>query len=549
MQKFIYSLLLTLMLMPALAQKKVDQVIPNDDKRKVERARKLYNELKIFEGERILKELVRKHPNEAYYHEALVQMQRQVLRRIQEAGAAMDILNPRHIKDSMNAPDVYDTDTLYQDEAPVVSKIKEEKVNEAADTNGWNGLDRSPRKEKKSRKEKKEKKLDEEEEPVLQEAVVTIDSTLLNDEEGESGGIEVGGWQVKKPKDNGLKRQLKMLEEIAQIPYDMYLYDMLQNARSSTRLLDNVDSASRYMREFYVDTVDPDLEVNEEARTAYQSGLEDYYSDDIPAAAKWFEKAVKKDSLFFQAWLKLGDAYFMMNSDTLGFRAYRRATQLNVWRPEGYEKLSMAYYNLGKYKEAAASIIEAIMIYPQHHYFSVLERVVAKSGRLFNSQWIKREVFPATTSKVYEEIIAQEKTPWWHYQAAKQDVFSYFDTIGIVRPNEKTAERYLEVYAWKRMLNNTAADQFQFARAMDQLGFLDCYVLVSLFHQDLYGQYLDLMLRNSEKVRQYFYVLINWEDKKFDKVRKQIAAAAKTAENARKVKEVKDVKEVKEVKK
>ncbi|MEN9339889.1 MAG: hypothetical protein RIQ62_1201, partial [Bacteroidota bacterium] len=67
------------------AQKKIDPIIPDAEKRKVIRAQKLYNEFRIAKGEEILKDLCRTHSLIPYYHEALVQMQRQVLRQIPEA--------------------------------------------------------------------------------------------------------------------------------------------------------------------------------------------------------------------------------------------------------------------------------------------------------------------------------------------------------------------------------------------------------------------------------------------------------------------------------
>jgi hypothetical protein len=51
---------------------------------------------------------------------------------------------------------------------------------------------------------------------------------------------------------------------------------------------------------------------------------------------------------------------------------------------------------------------------------------------------------------------------------------------------------------------------------------LECYLLISCFHHDLYGQFADFVKRNPEKVNDYFYLLINWEDKKFDKLRKEV---------------------------
>ncbi|HNB82632.1 MAG TPA: hypothetical protein PLP14_11060, partial [Chitinophagaceae bacterium] len=60
---------------------------------------------------------------------------------------------------------------------------------------------------------------------------------------------------------------------------------------------------------------------------------------------------------------------------------------------------------------------------------------------------------------------------------------------------------------------------FLFARSMRDAGFLDCYTLISCFHQDVYLQFADLVKRQPAKVRQYFEMLINWENRRYDKYR------------------------------
>ena len=44
------------------------------------------------------------------------------------------------------------------------------------------------------------------------------------------------------------------------------------------------------------------------------------------------------------------------------------------------------------------------------------------------------------------------------------------------------------------------------------------YVFITLFHHDIYTQFKDYVEKNPEKVKEYFYILINWNDKKFDNI-------------------------------
>ena len=79
---------------------------------------------------------------------------------------------------------------------------------------------------------------------------------------------------------------------------------------------------------------------------------------------------------------------------------------------------------------------------------------------------------------------------------------------------------------------------------MEKIGYLDCYVLITLFHHDLYGQFNDFITLNDDKVKKYFYLLINWEDEKFDKLRKsvEVPSTQTTKESGKKKENLKDEK-------
>lgn len=514
------------------AQKVVDKVINNEQKRKIERAKKLYNELRIFEGEKILKELVKENPQSPYFREALVQMQRQVLDRI---GVATNELG------SLQAPE--EKDTLQDKENHEEVNFADGKViPKGKDPVQWSGLDRGEKSTKNTKKGKEEKqeKNDEEAFPDMsfkqQDATVTIDSSILNDPDNEEVQLS---WSQKEAKDRQreLSRRLKELADIALIPYEPYKQDFIRNCRLATLQLFPVDSASCYLRQFLVDSLDPDLDAPEAARSLYEQGLEELAGANPALAAPLFEKALALHPTYYMAILKLGDAWYNMNRDTAAIRMYKKASELNPLRPEAWEKLAMTFYQRGEYTVAASHILDAIIAYPQQHYFSILQRIVGKTGQEFDLQWIPREVYPATTTHTWEEIVVDDKSPWWHYQAAKMEVYSYFDSIGTVRPNDKTKEKYLEVYCWKKMLNNSSRKHFQFARAMEKMGYLDCYVFITLFHQDLYSQFANFSVDNMKRIKEYFFILINWQSNKFDKIRKSVEpppAAAGAKEEATK---------------
>lgn len=506
----------------SFAQKQTERLIDNDDRKKLIKARNLFNQSQVFDGEKIIRELIRTHPNQVYFYEALVQTQKQVLDRIMYATDEWQQLSfSKSMIDSINKDIVKSIDDEIDDEDDDTNSstpIKNE--NEMMESLGIDMTDiNTKKKESKNENSKRTKeKVNKEEETES----LSADDFALEFSQKEREEIKNNSEQATFKLDKKTKKKLKIIENFAQIPYSTYLYDMLENARKATRLFQDADSSSVYLRQYLIDTVNVNAEVKKEAWDEYLIALEDYYAKEIPAAASHLEKALLLDEIFYSAHLKMGDVYYLMNKDSMAVVEYKYASVLEPTNPTPLEKLSAMFYNKGQFEESAAFAIEAIMKYPHAHLFKVLGKILEKTGRELNTQWIKREVYPLKTKNINEEIVVDDKSPWWHYQSVKQDVFNFYDTSGVVVPNEKTQERYLEVYAWKKMLNNTSPKHFQFARAMEKMGYLDCYVLISLFHIDLYSQFIDIVKTHPEKVKKYFYILINWDDSRFDKIKKSL---------------------------
>lgn len=54
------------------------------------------------------------------------------------------------------------------------------------------------------------------------------------------------------------------------------------------------------------------------------------------------------------------------------------------------------------------------------------------------------------------------------------------------------------------MLKNSTDISLDQARKMQKDGYLDCYVLVSLYHYDFYSQYLDFSTKYKDKIAEYY---------------------------------------------
>ena len=518
--RFILLLLLVQSSGLAYSQKKVDQVIPEAEKRKVIRARKMFNQYRIAEGEKILKALVNEHPSVTYYHEALVQLQRQVLDRIGPAYATLDEFTTLK-KDSLKKAGADEGDdeseTYYQHETKTQNQAISKKDSSQIE---WNGLDPGPRSIDKNPRKHEVSNEEDGDEKVLKEAVMTIDSSILKQDIDPEDSSKLP-FKLNVKKDKALEKQLKALSDLAQIPYDRYKADLIRNCRRATLEVEYADSASSYLRTLLVDTLDPDLKISDASRSYFENGVSELDEGDAMAAKLSFEKAIDASPAYYSAQLYLAEACMQLGKDTLVLNAYHAAVALQPKRSEPLEKLSLFLYERGKFEEAAAACIQAISLYPEQQYIQLLKRIVSKTGIDFNTQWIHREVYPLAPASAYAELLAKEKTPWWTYQAAEAAVLDDYDSSGIVKSGSSQQERYLEVYAWKQMLKDTARYPMPFARAMNKMGYLDCYVLITCFHHDLYKQFVDFTKQHPEKVKEYFYILINWEHKKFAKVRKE----------------------------
>jgi tetratricopeptide (TPR) repeat protein len=447
-----------------------------------------------------------------------VQLQRQVIRLLPEAYQEYEAMGrPLPSKDSLDL-DEEAIDTAKVIANPAIDPIKKQERIAVE----WDGLDPGPRNVDKIKRKKKE--VDELiPEPVLTDAIVTIDSSLLRDEPF----IDEEGNEVKRQKkrDKALERKIKALSDLNKIPFQSLYDDLLFNCRRATLQVEFVDSASSYLYELLVDTLHPGQYATQDVLDQYEEALEYFREKNISAAKNILEPIVAKERDYYPASMLLADCYYLLDKDSAAISIYSKVGLLRSSDPLPFEKLSLLFYNRGQYEEAAKWCIKAISTYPKDHYFELLRLIVSKNGKAFNTQWLRREVYPLSTARNYFEITALDKTPWWQYQSADADVHGYYDTLGLVRPNDKTKIPYLELYAWKKMLDDTKKEVFPFARAMDKLGLLECYVLITCFHHDLYGQLAHFVKRHPEKVQEYFYVLINWEDKKFEKLRKKFMPA------------------------
>ena len=528
---------------------KLPNTIDNSDKRKVEKAQKLLNQGKLFEGEKLLLELRDENMYHPYFHEALIQIQKQILDFIAYERPPSDedgeyfLQGKDIIKPEKNLEENFIDNGLSRTVAE-----KEETVDNI----------RLSRKDKrKLRKALSEKS----------ETTIGVD-TVLNPIEAAKKKIDsINNKQrqldkQKKEKSKIDRKKAKKEDDILLIPYESYASDIVRNGRLATLKHERVDSSAHYLRILTIDTVAYDTILSANQLETMEEAMDYYFTSDFVRAAQILKKITAAEPDYFPAHYCMAKCFSRMGLDTPTYNQWVYIATTFDKRPEGLVGLSEYFLAKGDYKKANECILKAIMIYPEDAYFAQLNNILKRMGRRLNSQWIRREVYPINTGKNYSEIIAKEKSPWRYYQNAGSQVHSYASPEGILRGNEITNERYVELYAWKEMLkdheneidttikdpkkraeylmNSNAKKKdkkkdkvitFPFARSMQKMGYLDCYVFISLFHHDMYDAYKEFVLLNPDKVEKYFYILLNWEDKKFDKYRvdqkKEVAESSK----------------------
>lgn len=171
----------------------------------------------------------------------------------------------------------------------------------------------------------------------------------------------------------------------------------------------------------------------------------------------------------------------------------------NKLEPRKY--LVDAYINMDLWEDAEKACIEAIFVYPGSGMFDKLAYIVQNQNLRLNKHWMIRNFEP---NVAFSEQNQLSEEPWKYYREAKEKILPYCDSLGIIiKPNTLTEQKYLEAYCWEYMLDNSKDEKLDFARSMQKKGFLDCYVLLSMYHFSVYKQYTDFSANNKEKLTEY----------------------------------------------
>jgi tetratricopeptide (TPR) repeat protein len=296
-----------------------------------------------------------------------------------------------------------------------------------------------------------------------------------------------------------------MLQEAS--PAKQAFNTFINTCREGTLRSPAAEHCSFYIRMNLIDEK-ADTAVSDSARREFNIAEKEFGKSNYSRAIEHYLKAIALEPGYFKARLYLGDAYYANKEYVGAIRYFKEATQVKPNQQEAWKYLTDAYYHTGAHAEALKACIEGILIYPDVGMFFKLEDAYKVNGKNFDRKWMERKVFPKLDSLNLAQKIKDKD--WRVYLAALKEIRPYCNKQGIVtRSNDLTRRMYADVYAFEKMVSQSTAPEFDFARQMITKDYLDCYVLFSLYHYDVNAQYKHFAAQNKEKLKDYIAYLSN----------------------------------------
>jgi hypothetical protein len=178
--------------------------------------------------------------------------------------------------------------------------------------------------------------------------------------------------------------------------------------------------------------------------------------------------------------------YFKEEADSAKFYL-KKSIELFPDVIEPRENLAKILFGEGNIYRAREQVEVMFSLYQGQDMKSYLSEVLFLEDKKLNDRRINRPVFP---NQIGIDTKLQ-KDHWADYQEAKLKVSPFTESTGLIKENDITKTKYLEIYSWQRMLDknrNEKPEELAFAYEMEEEGLLDCYVFFSNFHIDFAAQ-------------------------------------------------------------
>lgn len=298
-----------------------------------------------------------------------------------------------------------------------------------------------------------------------------------------------------------------IMEALDQAAYDLYRseYDEYLYALREASLKSKSVRSDGNLRAMFL-TYDPDTMVVDSAHVMmYAEAYDDLNSNKLVAAREKLDELIK----FFPESYNINMSYYLYHyykdqMDTA--KDYLKKTiELYPLQIEPRENLAKIYFGDGNIYRAKEQIEELMCLFPGQDMKGYYSEVLYVEDKKLVEQRVIRPIFPNQVGVYYP----LSKDHWKDYQEAKLKVEPFSEPSGIIKKNDITKERYLEVYCWKKMLDKNKDKkpaELTFAYAMQDAGLLDCYVFYSNYHIDFAIQAQDFASNEENRERMKTFV-------------------------------------------
>lgn len=299
------------------------------------------------------------------------------------------------------------------------------------------------------------------------------------------------------------------LELLRNFPY----LRLINLCRKATIIAESNEADFR-LRKIAIEVLDSDSSFTEKARDYYEEGQDFFDKEDFELSILNFKKAIKEEPNYYDAYIQLGTSYWNEEETDSAIKYYNLAKPIQPSYVEPYSYITNLLMEEELYHRAKKECLDALCVLPSLDIKLKFYRILNEENKYMDEHRLIRSFYP---NKIDEEQDGLDGI-LEPYRAAKDDVSKYCNEDGIIEENGKTKDKYLEVYSWRRILEelNEVPDYLDFAVQMEEEGYLDCYVLISLYHFDFYEQTKDFLSHqeNKDKTKEYInkYLIKSYDD-------------------------------------
>jgi len=252
-------------------------------------------------------------------------------------------------------------------------------------------------------------------------------------------------------------------------------------------------TADIYLRIFLVDEV-PDTAVSDEGWEYFGKGEKYFRDKEYELAELEYRKALESDPEFYKANLYIGDSFWAREQPDSAMHFYELAKNQHPTLLEPRKYIVDALVDQGLYYRAKKECLEAMCVYPGFDLKMKMQQILEIESKWMNDYRFIRFFYP---NDMRDKEQRDLNGIWNDYRSAKYDISKYCNDDGIIEENGKTDDKYLEVYSFRRMINKhkdtELPDYLKFGLKMEEEGYLEPYVFISLFHVDIYSQFKHYM--------------------------------------------------------